>query len=41
MEDISFTACERTGTSVHVDSAYVDSQVSDMVIKTDLSRFIL
>lgn len=41
MEEISFTACERAGTSVHIDAAYVEGQVSDLVVKTDLSRFIL
>jgi len=41
MENISFTACDRVGTAVHIDEAYVDSQVGEMVTKTDLSRFIL
>jgi len=41
MEDISFSACERAGTAVHVDAAYVESQVSELIVKTDLSRFIL
>jgi len=41
MEHISFTACERAGTTVTIDAAYVDEQVGNMVTKTDLSRFIL
>lgn len=41
MEQISFSACDRSGEAITVDAAYVDSQVGDMVIKTDLSRFIL
>ncbi len=41
MEDISFDASERTGESLTVDKAYVDSHLERLVDNEDLSRFIL
>ena len=41
LEDISFTATDRSGETFAVSSAYVKSQVGDLAKKGDLSRFIL
>ncbi|WP_112661972.1 ATP-dependent protease ATPase subunit HslU [Microvirga flavescens] len=41
LDDISFTAPDRSGESVTIDAAYVRSQVESLAKNTDLSRFIL
>ena len=41
LDDISFDAPDRSGTTVKVDAAYVEKNVGDMARNTDLSRFIL
>ncbi len=41
MEDVSFHASERTGSTVTVDTAYVQEHVGDMTEDTDLGKFIL
>jgi ATP-dependent HslUV protease ATP-binding subunit HslU len=41
LDDISFTATDRPGTTVTIDAAYVTDQVGDLAKDTDLSRFIL
>ena len=41
LDDISFTAPDRGGTSVEVDGAYVRREVEQLAANTDLSRFIL
>jgi ATP-dependent HslUV protease ATP-binding subunit HslU len=41
LEDISFTATDRTGESISVDAAYVKEKVAPLAQKGDLSRFIL
>ena len=41
LDDISFTAADRSGDTVVVDAAYVEAQVGDLARNTDLSRFIL
>src|SRR5580704_14961349 len=41
LDDISFSATERTGETVTVDSQYVRSRVEDLAKDQDLSRFIL
>ncbi len=41
LEDISFEAPERTGQSLVVDRAYVQSQLQDILENQDLSRYIL
>jgi len=41
LEKVSFEASDRTGASVMVDAAYVDSQLGDLVEDEDLSRYIL
>ena len=41
LEDISFTASDRSGDKVKIDAEYVEKHVGDLAKDTDLSRFIL
>ena len=41
LEEISFTAEDRTGEEITIDAAYVDKQLSDVAKDTDLSKYIL
>jgi ATP-dependent HslUV protease ATP-binding subunit HslU len=41
LDDISFTAPDRSGEAVKIDSGYVTSRVADLAKNADLSRFIL
>jgi ATP-dependent HslUV protease ATP-binding subunit HslU len=41
LEDISFTATDRSGEMISVDAAYVNERVAPLAQKGDLSRFIL
>ena len=41
LDDISFTATDRPGTTVTIDAAYVTDQVGDLAKDADLSKFIL
>ncbi len=41
LEEISFTATDRTGETITVDRAYVNEKVAPLAQKGDLSRFIL
>jgi ATP-dependent HslUV protease ATP-binding subunit HslU len=41
MEDISFTAADRTGETITVDAAYVQARIGDLAQNADLSKFIL
>jgi ATP-dependent HslUV protease ATP-binding subunit HslU len=41
LEDISFTATDRSGESVRVDADYVKEKVAPLASRGDLSRFIL
>jgi ATP-dependent HslUV protease ATP-binding subunit HslU len=41
LEDISFTATDRAGSTVTVDAAYVRQQVGKLAANADLSKFIL
>jgi ATP-dependent HslUV protease ATP-binding subunit HslU len=41
LDDISFTAPDRSGDSVTIDAAYVRGEVESLARNTDLSRFIL
>ena len=41
LDEISFTATDRTGDSVTIDADYVRTQVADLAGDTDLSKFIL
>ncbi len=41
LEEISFSATDRSGESVTIDAAYVNEKVAPLASKGDLSRFIL
>ncbi|MDI7863000.1 ATP-dependent protease ATPase subunit HslU [Rhizobiaceae bacterium n13] len=41
LDEISYNAPDRPGTSVNIDSEYVRKHVGDLAANTDLSRFIL
>ncbi|ETR77778.1 ATP-dependent protease [Afipia sp. P52-10] len=41
LDEISFSAPDRTGETVRIDAAYVNKHVGDLAKNTDLSRFIL
>ncbi len=40
-ETISFEATDCSGTTIKIDAAYVQSQVSDLAKDSDLNKFIL
>lgn len=41
LEDLSFSAADRTGESVTIDADYVTTRLKDVIADQDLSRFIL
>ena len=41
LEEISFSAAERTGETVAIDRAYVQSRIGELAKNADLSKFIL
>ena len=41
LEEVSFDAEDRPGTTVTVDASYVDAQLASIARNTDLSRFVL
>ena len=41
LDEISFTAPDRSGDTVTIDAAYVQSRIGDLAKNADLSRFIL
>src|SRR5437868_4712873 len=41
LDDISFTAPDRSGDQVTIDAAYVDKHIGDLAKNADLSRYIL
>jgi ATP-dependent HslUV protease ATP-binding subunit HslU len=41
LEEISFSACDRSGDTIEVTADYVDEQLSDLATDEDLSRYIL
>jgi len=41
LDDVSFTATDRSGESVTIDQAYVNKHVGELAKNTDLSKFIL
>jgi len=41
LDDISFTATDRSGESMKIDAAYVQQHIGDLAKNADLSRFIL
>jgi ATP-dependent HslUV protease ATP-binding subunit HslU len=41
LDDISFTASDRSGQSITIDAAFVEKNIGDLAKNADLSRFIL
>jgi ATP-dependent HslUV protease ATP-binding subunit HslU len=41
VEEISFTAEDVGGTTLEIDAAYVERQLSEIVGDTDLSKYVL
>jgi ATP-dependent HslUV protease ATP-binding subunit HslU len=41
LDDVSFTATDRNGETVRIDSAFVEKYLGDLAKNTDLSKFIL
>ena len=41
LDDISFTATDRSGEKIVIDGNYVRAQVADLAKNADLSRYIL
>ena len=41
LDDVSFTATDRSGEAIRVDAAYVENQIGDLARNADLSKFIL
>ncbi|MGD0188105.1 MAG: ATP-dependent protease ATPase subunit HslU [Roseiarcus sp.] len=41
LDEVSFTAPDRSGDEIAIDAAYVEAHVGDLADNTDLSRFIL
>jgi ATP-dependent HslUV protease ATP-binding subunit HslU len=41
LDDISFSAPDRSGETVAIDAAYIERHIGDLARNTDLSRFIL
>ena len=41
LDDISFSASDRSGDSIVIDGAYVEKHIGDLAKNRDLSRFIL
>ncbi len=41
LEEVSFTATDKPGTTVTIDAAYVQAKVGDLAKNADLSKFIL
>jgi len=41
LEEVSFDAEDRSGTSLTIDAAYVETQLASIARNTDLSRFVL
>jgi len=41
VEEISFTAGDRSGETLTIDGAYVNARVGELSKNADLSRFIL
>jgi ATP-dependent HslUV protease ATP-binding subunit HslU len=41
LDDVSFTAPDRSGEKVTIDASYVRNEVESLAKNTDLSRFIL
>ena len=41
LEEVSFSAADRSGEQMTIDAAYVDANLGDLAQDEDLSRYIL
>ena len=41
LDEISFTATDKSGETITVDSAYIKKHIGELIKDTDLSKFIL
>ena len=41
LDDVSFTAADRSGEAIRIDADFVERHVGDLADNADLSRFIL
>lgn len=41
LDEVSFTATDKTGETITVDAAFVERNIGDLARNTDLSKFIL
>ena len=41
LDEISYSAPDRAGETVHIDAGYVERNLGDLARNTDLSRYIL
>jgi len=41
LDEISFSATDKSGEAVTIDAAYVDEHIGDLAKNADLSKFIL
>jgi ATP-dependent HslUV protease ATP-binding subunit HslU len=41
LDEVSFTAPDRSGETVKIDTEYVEKHIGDLAKNADLSRFIL
>ena len=41
LDEVSFTAADRSGETVQIDAAFIERTVGDLAGNADLSRFIL
>jgi ATP-dependent HslUV protease ATP-binding subunit HslU len=41
LDEVSFTAADRSGERVRIDADFVERHIGDLAANTDLSRFIL
>ena len=41
LDEISFTATDRSGEKIIIDKAYIDKNLDNLIKDTDLSKFIL
>ena len=41
LDEVSFTAADKTGQTVTIDGKYVEAHIGDLARNVDLSRFIL
>ncbi len=41
LEEVSFSASDKTGSTLSIDAAYVDERLDALAVNEDLSRYVL